>query len=61
MRITKIKYFNESRTINVTKTRKPEQPLPTLQDLLTFGSARRWMVTHTEPRGDTLWVWLGTP
>ena len=61
MRITKIKYFNESGTINVTKTRKPEQPLPYLQDLHTFGSARRWMVTKTEPRGDTLWVWLGMP
>lgn len=61
MRITKIKYFDEFGNVNVTAPRKPEQPLPMLHDLLTFGSARRWMVTKTEPRDDTLWVWLGTP
>ena len=58
MRITKIKYFDEFGKVNVTKTRKPEQPLPELRDLLTFGSAQRWMVVETEPQGDTLWVWL---
>lgn len=61
MRITKIKYFNESGTIDITKPRKPDEPLPAQRDMLTFGSARRWMVTKIEQRGDTLWVWLGIP
>lgn len=61
MRITKIKYFSEFGDINCTKERKPDQPLPAPYDMLTFGSARRWMVTQIEQREDTLWVWLGTP
>ena len=59
--ITKIKYFNESGTIDVTEPRNPKMPLPALRDKISFGSPRRWMVTNTEQRKDTLWVWLGTP
>lgn len=59
--ITHIKYFSEYRTINLTLEREPDKPLPQLQDILSFGSPRRWMVTKTEERGDTLWVWLGNP
>lgn len=61
MRITQIKYSGEFGDINVTIPRKAEQPLPDVGDRLTFGSARRWLVTKIEQREDILWVWLGTP
>lgn len=59
--ITHIKYFNESKTINVTYPRNPGERLPVIQDILSFGSPRRYMVIKVEQRDTTLCVWLGTP